>query len=127
MPQATVSYCQYGSKYMKPTDLWGRLPPSFVPKMCRPKRQHQSWWKTKDENGRAGCPHAEVPRGSGKGICGIGGARHIAALKNERGYPVGGTYRAYNNIARSERAALRAVIPYGLSLAMCEAAERDLA
>lgn len=26
-PQATVTYCQYGEKYMKPTDLWGEHPP----------------------------------------------------------------------------------------------------
>lgn len=35
-PFCTVTYCQYGSKYMKRTDLWGRLPPSFVPKCCKP-------------------------------------------------------------------------------------------
>jgi hypothetical protein len=26
-PTATVTYCQYGENYMKPTDLWGRHPP----------------------------------------------------------------------------------------------------
>lgn len=33
-PTATVTYCQYGEKYMKPTDLWGKLPPSFVARRC---------------------------------------------------------------------------------------------
>jgi hypothetical protein len=26
-PDATVTYCQYGTEYMKPTDLWGDHPP----------------------------------------------------------------------------------------------------
>jgi hypothetical protein len=26
-PEAAVTYCQYGEKYMKPTDLWGEHPP----------------------------------------------------------------------------------------------------
>ncbi len=34
-PAATVTYCQYGATYMKPTDLWGNLPPSFIPRKCR--------------------------------------------------------------------------------------------
>ncbi len=33
-PQATVSWCQYGGKVMKPTDLWGELPPEFKPRLC---------------------------------------------------------------------------------------------
>lgn len=47
IPRATVTYCQYGHTNMKPTDLFGRLPPSFVPKACK--------------NG-APC-HQRVPRG----------------------------------------------------------------
>jgi len=35
-PVSTVTYCQYGSKFMKPTDLWGVHPPSFIYKKCNP-------------------------------------------------------------------------------------------
>ena len=62
---------------LKPTDLWGRLPPSF-------KNQQPTEW-------------ASAPRGSSLGTQGL------------------------------KDSAMRAKIPYGLSLAMCEAAERDLA
>jgi hypothetical protein len=34
-PDATVTWCQYGAKVMKPTDLWGALPESFSPKACK--------------------------------------------------------------------------------------------
>lgn len=33
-PECTVWYCQYGSDHAKPTDLWGKHPPGFVPKTC---------------------------------------------------------------------------------------------
>lgn len=33
-PRRTVTYCQYGHDAMKPTDLWGRLPPTWLPKSC---------------------------------------------------------------------------------------------
>jgi len=33
-PEATVTYCQYGEQRMKPTDLWGELPPTFRPRVC---------------------------------------------------------------------------------------------
>lgn len=35
-PTGTVHYCQYGSDFMKPTDLWGRHPGSMQYKTCRP-------------------------------------------------------------------------------------------
>lgn len=31
----TVTYCQYGKKYMKPTDLWGVFPKGFRARSCR--------------------------------------------------------------------------------------------
>lgn len=31
-PRVTVTYCQYGDHRMKPTDLWGKFPSSFVPR-----------------------------------------------------------------------------------------------
>jgi len=33
-PRRTVTYCQYGHDAMKPTDLWGRLPPTWQPLVC---------------------------------------------------------------------------------------------
>jgi len=33
-PTGTVTYCQYGTEYMKPTDLWGRHPPGLSYKSC---------------------------------------------------------------------------------------------
>lgn len=35
-PQYEVTYCQYGMKIMKPTDIWGVLPDEFIPKRCKP-------------------------------------------------------------------------------------------
>ena len=34
-PDATVTWCQYGAKVMKPTDLWGGLPETFSPLSCK--------------------------------------------------------------------------------------------
>jgi len=34
-PRVTVTYCQYGQRRMKPTDIWGRHPRSWLPKACR--------------------------------------------------------------------------------------------
>lgn len=33
--RTTVTYCQYGTTYMKRTDLFGRLPESFIPRVCK--------------------------------------------------------------------------------------------
>lgn len=33
-PQGTVHYCQYGADFMKPTNLWGRHPPSMTYRQC---------------------------------------------------------------------------------------------
>ena len=77
----TVWYCQYGAKYAKPTDLFGRFPSFFKALSCR-----------------NGAPdHEYSPRGSNN--CGI------QALTGAR---------------------IRSVVPYGLSLALCRAAEKDL-
>jgi len=53
--RVTVTYCQYGEPYMKPTDIWGGFPPSWEPRpMCKPK---------------APC-HVSAARGSKTGIQG---------------------------------------------------------
>jgi site-specific DNA-cytosine methylase len=36
MPNYQISQCQYGRSVMKPTDLWGVLPSSFIAKKCKP-------------------------------------------------------------------------------------------
>jgi hypothetical protein len=33
-PAAQVTYCQYGTSYMKPTDLWGDHPPGLTYRSC---------------------------------------------------------------------------------------------
>jgi len=33
-PTTTVTYCQYGESRMKPTDLWGKHPPTFIGRRC---------------------------------------------------------------------------------------------
>jgi len=35
-PTSTVTYCQYGERRMKPTDLWGEHPTSFIGRRCAP-------------------------------------------------------------------------------------------
>jgi hypothetical protein len=53
--RVTVTYCQYGEPFMKPTDLWGGFPPSWRPRpMCKP---------------RSDC-HISAARGSRTGIQG---------------------------------------------------------
>lgn len=53
--RVTVTYCQYGEPFMKPTDLWGGFPPSWWARpMCKP---------------RADC-HVGAARGSKTGIQG---------------------------------------------------------
>lgn len=37
MPQGTVTYCEYGTDYQKPTDLWGDHPAHFTYKRCPPR------------------------------------------------------------------------------------------
>lgn len=51
--RVTVTYCQYGDKIMKPTDLWTNV--IFIPKMCKPGML---------------C-HEKASRGTKKGIQGI--------------------------------------------------------
>ena len=59
LPRFTVTYCQYGSKLMKPTDIWTNMvEPKFLP-MCTIK---------------APC-HTRSPRGSQNGIQGMRDAK----------------------------------------------------
>lgn len=35
LDRGTVTYCQYGARRQKPTDLFGKLPPAFEAKRCK--------------------------------------------------------------------------------------------
>jgi hypothetical protein len=61
----TVTYCQYGEKRMKPTDLWYEMPEGFVFKEPCAKR--------------APC-HVSAPRGSTTGTQGMGDAAAKAII-----------------------------------------------
>lgn len=63
-PEGTVTYCQYGENRMKPTDLWGDHPDSFVYENC--------------SNGDD-C-HQSAPRGSQKGTQGKKGYENKARI-----------------------------------------------
>lgn len=76
----TITQCQYGRSWMKPTDLWGKFPPSL---------------KLKPPCRRGDACHERSPRGSYTAIQKAG----------------------YNQ---------KAMIPHLLSLAVCEATEKDL-
>ena len=104
LERRTVTYCQLGEKYMKPTDLWGVFPPSLVlPPMC--KR-------------RATC-HVSAKRGSKIGV-------QDTRTKFFRGGMIEDMARYPSwTPERKNLSALRAKIPYKLSLLVCEAAERD--
>lgn len=78
----TITYCKFGARWRKGTDLWGRFPPGLaLPRPCR--------------NGDS-C-HEAAPAGTKNG--GIQGVRNPA---------------------------VRAEVPYGLSLAVCQAVEDAL-
>ena len=65
LERRTVTYCQYGEKWMKPTDLWGGFPPSLsLYPRCK--------------NGDP-C-HVPAPRGSTTGVQGKGTAAERAKI-----------------------------------------------
>ena len=70
---ATVWYCQYGDERAKPTDLWGRFPPSFVP---RPPCYNGASLK-------GDCHHAHAPRGAKTGTQGRGTAAERSWIPRE--------------------------------------------
>ena len=57
LDRVTVCYCQYGDTRMKPTDLFGKIPKSFSPKMCR--------------NNNPDCNHIRAKRGAKTGTQGL--------------------------------------------------------
>lgn len=67
LPRYTVTYCQYGDKRMKPTDIWTNHPsPNFKP-MCK--------------NG-SDC-HESAPRGSKTGTQGLKGSKERSIIPVE--------------------------------------------
>jgi hypothetical protein len=130
--RVTVTYCQYGEPFMKPTDLWGGFPPSWWPRPpCAPKSP---------------C-HVGAARGSRTGIQGNAALeRLLESVPEDKAAPIRamaerpGTSRTkYRGgmievMARfpswsDERkllTALRARIPEQLSTEICIAAERDM-
>jgi len=67
LPRYTVTYCQYGDKRMKPTDIWTNHPnPQFKP-MCK--------------NGD-NC-HEKAPRGSRTGTQGLKGAKERSVIPEQ--------------------------------------------
>lgn len=104
LERRTVTYCQYGEKFMKPTDLWGGFPVTLQLKpTCK--------------NG-APC-HTPAARGS---ITGIQGPKRTKF----RGGMIEDMARIYStDPRRHELSALRAKIPYELALDVCKAVEHD--
>lgn len=97
LPRVTIDQCQYGNIAKKPTDLWGGFPTTWIPRpRCIASSRREVW------QGRR--PYRPNPDGT---LC------HEAGW---RGSPFGTQGKA--------NAALRAVIPYELSLALCLAAEQ---
>jgi len=66
LDRVTVTYCTYGDKRMKPTDIWSNnIKDMFNPNGWQPR--------PKCFNGNKKCHHEEAPRGSKTGTQGIKG------------------------------------------------------
>lgn len=71
-PRYSVTYCRYGDKRMKPTDLWGVVPNWIPREMCK--------------NGQP-C-HEAAPRGAKTGTQGLKGARERSRVPYELGQEI---------------------------------------
>jgi len=60
-PTGSVTYCQYGTDYMKPTDLWGRHPPMTY-RRCRNGDDCHNSKPRRREAGDDCHPGTELPR-----------------------------------------------------------------
>lgn len=97
-----ITYCRYGHDDRKSTDLWGGFPPSLVlHPACLLHHTAEIEGRTWVVDHEGSPCHIHAPRGSRTGIQ--------------------GEYRG----KRADRAALRSLVPYQLSLAVCLAAEAD--
>lgn len=104
----TVTYCQYGLNFMKPTDLWGVFPESLTLRnMCK--------------NGSP-C-HERAPRGSRNSTQGT----DATVIKKFTGGMIADMVKlSSDSPKRKLLTALRSKIPYELSLDVCIAVEKDL-
>lgn len=102
----TVWYCRYGGPFAKPTDLWGGFPSAWTP---RPQCH----------NGNP--DHVAAPRGSRTGT--QGGSVAQAERRGSLHLTKAAAREYYGTSNPTKLAAMRAVIPYELSLEMCIAAE----
>lgn len=99
-----ITYCQYGTPYMKPTDLWGVFPRSFIP-------------KPKCKNGDT-C-HMNMPRGTKDGI-------QMNKPKFKGGMIDDMVKYWSKSNQRTILRAERSIVPYNLGLDVCLAAEEDI-
>lgn len=73
-PRGTITYCQYGFDWMKPTDLWGKHPDSFRYKSCSPGDScHQEAGRgfdsgTQSSHIRDPAERSKVPRGVSRAV-----------------------------------------------------------
>jgi len=74
-PTGTVTYCQYGGDWQKPTDLWGEHPPGLIYRSCSPGDPcHERTSQGDDNSGglvnsiRDPAKRAKVPQGLSKEI-----------------------------------------------------------
>jgi hypothetical protein len=133
LERRTVTYCQLGEPFMKPTDLWGGFPPSLVlPATCDTRKGD-----IVDVDGlpfvtdAAGEPcHVSAPRGSKTGIQGDGVVTSRITSRPTRGglsAQKDVTRRAYGTTDDQQMlAALRAKVPLELSRLVLDAARVDL-
>lgn len=110
---------------------------TFKGKMCSPKRTSHirigSPQERHIEKRQILCSHEAAPRGSKSGTQGIDNSCHHLPASyqleawGKRGGIMGIAKKQSPIASTMCSAALRAIVPYQLSLAVCEAAERDLA
>jgi len=127
LDRVTVTYCQYGEPFMKPTDLWGGFPPSWWPRpMCK---NGDPCHRSAARGSRTGIQGGSVAEGNPEIEAAI--ARMAAKPTTSRTKFKGGMIEVMSRFPswseeRKALSALRAKIPAELSLSICEAAERDL-
>ena len=114
-PETIVDYCQYGMPYKKPTDLWGTLPASFTALRCTDKKRHPSWWRSKEDNDIIlKDRHLDIHH------------EYDFMFQPEEVRIRAARINSNSNSHDPYSSALRAIVPYNLSLSMCQAAEREL-
>lgn len=71
-PQGSITYCQYGHTWMKPTDLWGVHPEGFIYKRCSPNSNcHEKSSRGSDsgtQSTRSPAERSRVPYGLSEAI-----------------------------------------------------------